>query len=165
MSTGARASCKCGKVEFEMIGLPIMCVACYCDDCQAASQQIEALPNASAVREPDGGTAYVLYRKDRFKCIRDEQFLQNHRLLENSPTRRVIASCCNSAMFLDFEKGHWVSVYRARIADAPSLQMRIQTKFSSNPAQMRNDIPTYSTFPMRFILNLVLARVAMLFER
>ena len=72
------------------------------------------LPDALPVPDPDGGTAYLLYRKDRFSCIKGEQLLKSLRIREPSPTRRVIASCCNSAMFLDFEKGHWLSVYRAR---------------------------------------------------
>jgi len=59
------ASCSCGSVELEAVGAPIASVVCYCDDCQEGSRQIEALPNARPVQDPDGGTAYVLYRKDR----------------------------------------------------------------------------------------------------
>ena len=35
-----------------------------------------------------------------------------HLLRDESSTRRVVASCCASPMFLDFKKGHWLSVYR-----------------------------------------------------
>jgi hypothetical protein len=165
MTAAARASCKCGNVEFEAIGSPIMSVICYCDDCQEGSRRVEALPSAPGVQEPDGGTAYLLYRKDRFNCIRGDQLLQNLRLREKSPTKRVIASCCNSAMFLDFEKGHWFSVYRARFANAPPPQMRIQTRFMPNGTQIRKDIPTYSAFPLKFMAKLALARFDMLLRR
>ena len=55
-----------------------------------------------------GGTAYVVYRKDRVKCSRGNQFLQGYKIKEKSPTNRVVATCCNSAMFLNFDDGkHW----------------------------------------------------------
>jgi hypothetical protein len=173
MTETAHASCQCGNVAFEAIGSPIMSVICCCDDCQEGSRQIEALPNAPGVQEPDGGTAYLLYggtayllyRKDRFNCIRGDQLLQNLRLREKSPTKRVIASCCSSAMFLDFEKGHWFAVYRARFVDAPPPQMRIQTRFMPNGTEIWNDIPTYSAFPVKFVAKLVLARFDMLLRR
>ena len=165
MTTTAHASCTCGSVEFAAIGSPITSVICCCDDCQAGARQIEALPGAPGVREPDGGTAYLLYRKDRFSCIRGEQLLQTLRLRENSPTRRVVAGCCNSAMFLDFEKGHWFSVYRARVADAPPPQMRIQTRFAAKGTEVGNDIPAYSAFSMKLVAKLLLARLGMLLRR
>jgi hypothetical protein len=68
-------------------------------------------------------------------------------------------------MFLDFEKGHWLSVYRARLADAPPPQMRLQTRFKPKDAEIPNDIPAYSTFPVKFVAKLLLARVSMLFRR
>jgi hypothetical protein len=55
------ASCACGSVELAAIGAPIVSNVCYCGDCQQGSRQIEALPNAGPVRDPDGGTAYILY--------------------------------------------------------------------------------------------------------
>jgi hypothetical protein len=165
MTATARASCTCGHVEFEAIGSPIMSAICYCDDCQESSRRIEALPNAPGVREPDGGTAYLLYRKDRFNCIKGDRLLQNLRLREKSPTKRVIASCCNSAMLLDFEKGHWVSVYRARFVNPPPPQMRIQTRFAPSGTEIPNDIPAYSAFPLKFMAKLMLARLDMLLRR
>ena len=161
----ARASCKCGSVAFEAVGSPIVRAICYCDDCQEGSRRIEALTNAPPVLEPDGGTAYLLYRKDRFRCIKGNQLLADLRLKEASPTRRVIASCCGSAMILDFEKGHWLSVYRARFEDPPPPQMRVQTRFKPEGAKIPNDVPSYATFPLSFMAKLVLARLNMLLGR
>jgi hypothetical protein len=48
------ASCACGRVELAAIGAPIVSNVCYCRDCQQGSRQIEALPNAGLVRDPDG---------------------------------------------------------------------------------------------------------------
>jgi hypothetical protein len=112
---------------------------------------------------PMEGTAYLLYRKDRVDCLRGAQLLQGYKVREKSVTNRVVATCCNSAMFLNFEKGHWLSVYRARFrGDVPPLQMRIQTKFKPENSNVPNDVPSYSTFPLMFVAKLVAARIAML---
>jgi hypothetical protein len=161
--TTTRVSCLCGKVECEATGTPILTVVCYCDDCQRGSRQIEALPDAAPVLRADSGTAYVLYRKDRFKCTKGRELLRDLRLEERSPTRRVIAGCCNSAMYLDFEKGHWVSAYWGRFQKAaPPIQMHIQTRFKPDPEHAPTDIPTYRAFPPLFFAKLLFARIAML---
>ena len=70
-------------------------------------------PNAAPVRDPDGGTAYVLYRRDRIECSKGASLLKSYKIRESSVTNRVVATCCNSAMFMNFDKGpHWVSAYR-----------------------------------------------------
>ena len=163
--TTTLVACSCGKVECEATGTPILTVVCYCDDCQRGSRQIETLPNAAPVLDADGGTAYVLYRKDRFECRKGRELLLDLRLEERSPTRRVVAGCCNSAIYLDFEKGHWVSAYRARFQGAvPPIQMRIQTRFKPHPDRAPINLPTYRTFPPLFIAKILFARIAMFFS-
>jgi hypothetical protein len=161
------ASCSCGSVELEAIGAPIVSIVCYCDDCQEGSRQIEALPNAGPVQDPDGGTAYIAYRKDRVKCSRGARFLQSHKIRESSVTNRVIATCCNTAMFLNFDDGkHWVDVYRARCTgDIPHLQMRICTKFKPASGDIPSDVPSYPWYPLKFLAKLLAARIAMLLGR
>jgi hypothetical protein len=105
----------------------------------------------------------LLYRKDRLKYIKGTELLLDHKLKEGSVTRRVVATCCNSAMFLDFQKAHWFSVCRARFAgDVPPLQMRVQTKSRPQTASDPGDIPSYAGYPPKFILKLVAAKIAML---
>ena len=155
--------CSCGAVEFEARGKPILTSICYCDDCQKASREIESLPRAPRILDKNGGTSYILYRKDRVACVRGEQFLQEYRLAGESFTKRVVASCCNSAMFLDFEKGHWLSLYRDRFeGHAPPLQMRVQTKYKSGDANIPNDLPSSPGFSLGFIVRLLGAKIAML---
>ncbi len=157
------ARCTCGSVELETTGAPILGATCYCDDCQEAGRQIERLRNAPRVLDPNGGTDFLLYRKDRLKFIKGAELLLDHKLKEGSATRRVVARCCNSVMLLDFQKGHWFSVCRARFAgDVPPLQMRIQTKSRPQTAGDPGDIPSYAGYPPRFMLKLVAAKVAML---
>lgn len=161
------AACLCGSVELELFGAPMATVACHCDDCQEGARQIEALPNAPPVQDPDGGTVYVLYRKDRVKCTRGAAHLRSHKIRQSSATNRVVATCCNAAMLLNFDDTkHWVDVYRSRIkTDVPPLQMRICTKFAPAGGAVPTDVPGYPSYPFKFIAKLVGARIAMLFHR
>ena len=160
------ARCSCGNVELTVFGAPILSAVCYCEDCQEGARQIEALPNAHPVKEPDGGTEYVLYRKDRVECSKGSNLLKDYKISEETVTKRVVATCCYSAMYLNFEKGHWLSIYRARLqGDIPPLQMRIQTKFKPNNSDIPNDVPSYPAFPLKFVLKLVAAKIAMLLHR
>ena len=90
------AMCQCGKVKFEAVGPPILTGSCYCTSCQEAGRQFEQLASAPPVLDPDSGTGLILYRKDRVQCMVGQQYLEEHRLKPDSPTRRVIAKCCNS---------------------------------------------------------------------
>ncbi|MBI3728927.1 MAG: hypothetical protein HY254_11425 [Burkholderiales bacterium] len=161
------ASCLCGQVKLEAVGAPISSVVCYCDDCQEGSRQIEAIPDAGTVQDPDGGTAYLVYRKDRLGCVTGSQFLKNLKIRKTSTTNRVIATCCNSAMFLNFDDGkHWVDVYRSRCkGNLPPMQMRICTKFKPDSIKISDEVPSYSGYPFKFLLMLLAARIAMLFHR
>jgi hypothetical protein len=160
------ASCKCGKTEWAASAKPIASVICYCDDCQAGAQQIEALTGAAHIARDDGGTPYVVLRRDRFQRISGTEPLVDLRLREGSPTKRVVASCCNTAIFLDFEKGHWVSVYRERIQTRPpEPTMAIQTRFRRPDAGAPLEVPAFSSFAPAFLWKLLLACLAMALGR
>ena len=157
------ASCACGSVEFEAIGEPIVSVKCYCDSCQAAGRQFEALPSAPKVLDGDGGTPCVLYRKDKVSCLKGSERLQDRKLTPDSPTRRVLATCCNSAMFLDFTKGHWLSMYRARFqSGVPPIEMRVMVGAKAKNLALPNDVPNYKGQSGKFMWKLLKARMAML---
>ena len=160
------ARCSCGSVQFEAIGAPITSVVCYCESCQEGSRQIEALPNGRAVCDSDGGTAYVLYRKDRVQYSKGTPLLRGHKLKDESSTKRVVAACCSSPMFLEFEKGHWLSVYRRALrGDLPPLEMRVHTKSKPAGSVLPNDIPNYPAYSAKFMAKLFAAWVAMLLRR
>ncbi len=159
-------ACRCGKVKFEAVGAPILTGACYCASCQEAGRRFEQLPSAPPVLDPDGGTGYVLYRKDRVQCVTGQEHLEEHRLKPDSPTRRVIATCCNSAMFLDFTKGHWLTLYRNRFpAGAPPLEMRIMTRDRRDGGALADDLPNYDGHSGKAMLRLIAAWIAMSFRR
>jgi hypothetical protein len=160
------ATCQCGQVKFEASGSPILTGACYCSDCQEAGHRLEQLPAAPALVDPDSGTSMVLYRKDRLQCMVGQQYLSEYRLKPESPTRRIIATCCNSAMFLDFTKGHWLSMFRNRFApDAPPLEMRVMTDERRAGVVLGDDVPNYPRHSGRFMLKLIASWIAMGFRR
>lgn len=157
--------CSCGSVEMQVFGVAMMSVVCYCDTCQRGSQQIEELPNTEPVRDPDGGTAYVLYRTDRIAYSRGAELLKPLKIDETA-TSRVYASCCNSAMVMRFDDArHWVCMYRARFrGDAPALDYRICTTFKPAGVEIPNDVPSSAMYPGGFAMKLLKAKFAMLFS-
>ena len=161
------AACACGRVELEAFGRPIISAVCYCDDCRKAADLIEALPGAGAVRDPDGGTAYVLFRKDRIACSKGADLLTPFKLKDTSLANRVVAACCLSAMLMNFDRGpFWVSAYRARFAgDLPPLQARICTKFKADGVVLADDVPSSRGYPPALIARLLASRLAMALGR
>lgn len=161
------ARCICGQVEVEGSGRSISSLACYCDDCQAGAKLIEALPGAPPILDAGGGSACVLFRKDRFSVVRGEDLLAGVRLRPGTPTERVYATCCNSVMFSRFDSGpFWIPVYRDRIVgDAPPIQMRVNTRFAPDPSAIPADVPQHRGIAPRFALQLTLAFAGMLLRR
>lgn len=163
----ATGTCSCGNVSIALNGPPIYCTACHCDDCQAAARKLDGLPTPEPTMDAFDGTQYVLHRKDRYFISSGSELLRPHKLRESSPTSRMVASCCNSPMFLAFNNSqHWISVYRSRIKEqTPRLQSRIATRFSTRSDTLLSDVPSYKTFPVRMIMHILLSRIQMAIGR
>lgn len=162
------AACACGRVELEATGAPILAAICYCNDCQAGGHMIEALPGAPKVLNDDGGSDYLLYRKDRARVTKGAELLKPLKLKEASGTNRVIATCCNSAVMLTFDgPQHWLDFYRNRIVrgGAPPVQMLVCTKTAPAPDRLPRDVPSYPGHSLQLIGKLLRARLAMLLGR
>lgn len=149
--------CQCGQVECAVAGEPISTAVCYCGDCQEAARQIMASGNGPPVMAADGGTALSLVRDDRFKVVKGADLLRAHKLKPDSATNRQVATCCNSAVFLNFDKGpFWVSVMRDRMSEPqPPIAMRIQTKDRTSTLPFPDDAPAYKSFPKIFVVRLL----------
>jgi hypothetical protein len=160
------APCRCGKVELQIVGAPILQGICYCASCQEAGRRHRAVASADSALAEDGGTDYVLYRKDRVRCVKGGDLLEERRLKPTSPTRRMYARCCNTAMFLDFTKGHWLTVYRGRLpGDIPPATMRVMTAQRPKGVILPDDIANYPGGSAKFMLKLLGAWMAMGFRR
>jgi len=160
------AVCRCGETTIELTGGPIQSVTCYCESCRTAGRGFERDLNAPRTVSTDGGVDYCLYRKDRVKIVHGARHLREYRLRPDSPTRRVVASCCASPMFLDFTPGHWLTVFRDRLSGpAPEPQMRIMTRDRPEGPVLSNAIPAYAAQPPRLPFKLLTAWAAMGFRR
>ncbi len=165
-SVSITASCRCGKVEFNLKGPPIVRVACYCASCQAAGHAFVREFGPPPVVADDGGTDLVLYRKDRVAQISGGDWFRERRLKPDSPTRRMAATCCGTPMLMDFTKGHWLSFYRARLPeDGPALDMRVMTQEKPAGVTLPDDVPLYATRSARFMWKLLTAWGGMGFRR
>jgi hypothetical protein len=170
------AHCACGRVELEGTGVPMATLACYCDDCQAAAKQIDALPPGqnnqsgqtghSGVR-PDGGTVSVFFRKDRVRCVRGSELLVDHKLEPSSHTTRAVASCCNSNMSTRFD--NWWPIVALRTysvnVDTVHPQLCMSTKFAPDASQIPFEVPKHAGVAPGFAMKLMAASVQLTFKR
>lgn len=160
------ARCACGECAMALSGPPIVAAICYCSSCQAAGERLHRLPGGQPVFDADGGTAFVLQRKDRVAFARGTDQLREFRLKPNSPTRRVVAACCNTPMFLEFRGGHWLSVYRDRLeaAERPSIEIRTMTADRRAGIEFTDNLPSYRRHSGWFMWRLLVAWAAMGFR-
>src|SRR5581483_12473210 len=70
------AQCRCGAIELGAWGAPIAVNACYCDDCQEAARRLAGAADSAPAAGADGGTEFVLFRRDRVACRRGADRLQ-----------------------------------------------------------------------------------------
>ncbi len=138
------SSCRCGQVKFTLQGPRILRISCYCTSCRAASDGFVREYGSPPVAGADGGTDLVLYRKDRIAQATGAAQLAERRLKPESPTRRLVATCCGTPMVMDFTKGHWLSFYRAQLpADGSAPDMRVMTQDRPSGVTLPDDIPQY----------------------
>jgi hypothetical protein len=161
------AQCRCGAVEVGAWGEPIIVTACYCNDCQAAAERLGASADSAPAANTDGGTEFMVFRRDRIACTRGADRLEAMRLTDGSKTRRMIAGCCATPMYLAFDdKRPWASAYRARFrADAPPVEMRICTRFRRPDAKADDCVPSHPGYPPALFLRILAAWPLMLFSR
>jgi hypothetical protein len=161
-----KCSCQCGRVTTTVTGMPILHAMCYCTSCRTAGLAFAQEPGAPSVVDSDGGTDLVLYRKDRVGRFTGGELLHEHRLTPSSSTRRLVATCCNTPMFLEFTKGHWLSIYAGRLSgNIPPLDMRVMTVDRLDKTALSDDAPKYPTQSARFMMKLLAAWAAMGFRR
>jgi len=160
------AVCQCGETTIELIGNPIESAICYCESCRTAGRGFERDLGAPQTVRADGGVEYCIYRKDRVKIETGAQHLREYRLKPQSPTRRVVATCCNSPMFADFTSGHWLSLYRGRLSGhAPEPRVCVMAKDKLEGTEPPKGIPSYDTFSPGVMIKLLVAWAMMGFRR
>ena len=159
--------CGCNKVRLEVQGGPIVGVECCCASCRKAGGRLRNMPGAPAILTDHGTTRYELYRKDRVRFVDGTEHLKEYRLKPRSGTRRVVATCCNTPVFAEFQAGHWLSLYGHLWPDGslPPAQVRIMTGDLDDPGALPDDIPPLTGRAFGFYAKLFGAWAAMGFRK
>ncbi|WP_370225834.1 GFA family protein [Pararhodobacter marinus] len=155
--------CRCGDTALELTGGPIMTATCHCTSCRTAGAELAALPGAVPVADAHGGTPYVMWRKDRVTVLRGAGHLREHRLSPKG-SRRVVAVCCNSPLYLNFPGGHWLSLYAARFDAPPPPELRTMLMDVDGPLP-DDGVPGAKRQTARFMGKLLLSWAATGFRR
>ena len=149
-------ACNCGHVALEVDGPHIATVECLCDSCRKAAGILEGLPDAPRIIDEKGATPFVMHRKDRVRILTGLELLKGHRLSPDAGTRRVVATCCNTPVFMELKGGHWLSLYGQIWPKGalPKLEMRTMTGDLDDPSSLPNDVPNLKQHSMSFYARL-----------
>jgi hypothetical protein len=158
-------TCTCGTVHLRVTGAPIIATTCYCNSCRTAGDRLAALPVRPPMVDGTGGTAFRLYRKDRAAITAGKDQLAGFRLSPDAKTRRIVATCCNTPLFLEFSGGHWLSLYNGLWADGGFRpDILTQTKDAPDKARLPHAVPHGAGATARFFARLLGAWAAMGFR-
>jgi len=160
-----RLACACGDFQLEVEQPPIIATECHCNSCRDAGARLRRA-GVSPVLEENGGTQFVLYRKDRVRFVKGAERLREFRLTPEAKTRRVVATCCNSPAFLEFESGHWLSLYAGLWPEGarPLPEIRTMTSDRTDPAPLPDDVAYGRRQTLGFYAKLLGAWIAMGFK-
>ncbi len=136
-----------------------MSVACHCGSCQRAAAKLMGLGAPSTLDE-DQGAPLVLVRKDRLRVVSGYDKLREYRLSPKSPTRRAVASCCNTPLFIS-PPTPWLSFFHLCLDAAPPLTMRANYTAEAPP---RDGLPASRAISPRGAWRIFCAFAAMRFR-
>ncbi|MVA99267.1 hypothetical protein GN330_18635 [Nitratireductor sp. CAU 1489] len=166
MSKTTRIGCACGQTRLEVLGAPILVSECLCNSCRAAADRLAKLPGASNILTRYGATPSAEYRKDRVRILAGAGHLAEFRLSAGAGSRRVIATCCNTPVFLELKGAHWLSVYLHLWPEEtrPKAEMRTMVGDLPDAADVPDDVPNLKSHTLSFYAKLLGAWIGMGFR-
>ncbi len=166
MSRTTNIGCACGRTSLEVQGAPIVVSECLCDSCRTAADRLATLPGAKNVLTSYGATPCAEYRKDRVRILSGAEYLREFRLNADAGSRRVVATCCNTPVFLEMKGAHWLSLYLHLWPDGarPKAEMRTMAGDLPDASRLPNDIPNLKSHTVSFYAKLLGAWIAMGFR-
>lgn len=166
MSETIDIGCACGHTRLRLRGAPILVSECLCDSCRAAAKRLAALPGAGCMLTPYGATGSAEYRKDRIQFLSGAKHLGEFRLSAGAGSRRVVATCCNTPVFLELKGAHWLSLYLHLWPRETRPQARMRSMVGDLPdaSGLPDDIPNLKGHTLSFYAKLLGAWIAMGFR-
>ena len=166
MSGTTNIGCACGRTRLEVLGAPILVSECLCNSCRAAADRLATLPGARNILTSYGATPCAEYRKDRVQILSGAEHLSEFRLSADAGSRRVVATCCNTPVFLELKGAHWLSIYLHLWPDEarPKGEMRTMAGDLPDTSNLPDDIPNLKSHTVFFYVKLLGAWVAMGFR-
>ncbi|WP_242109795.1 GFA family protein [Luteimonas aquatica] len=166
MNDTTQLACACGHTRLAVDGAPILVSECLCDSCRKAAARLAALPGARTLLTAYGATPSAEYRKDRVRFLSGAERLGEFRLTPGAGSRRVVATCCNTPLFLEMKGAHWLSMYLPLWPEAmrPKAQLRTMTGDLPDASALPDDIPNLKTHTVSFYAKLLGAWIAMGFR-
>ena len=166
MSDTYQFECRCGAVALEAAGDPSMSNECLCDSCRSAAGIFSALDGGLNLADPKGATHVLIYRTDKISCLRGAGHLKEHRLEPESGTRRIVATCCNTPLFLDVVQGPWLSLYAINWPGehVPPVQYRTFCNDLEDPGVLPADVPNGKPVPLGVVRRFLSMTIALKFR-
>lgn len=166
MMRTTRIGCACGQTRLELRGSPILVSECLCNSCRAAAGRLAALPGARNTLTAYQATPTAEYRKDRVEILSGAENLREFRLSPTAGSRRVIAACCNTPVFLEMKGAHWLSLYLHLWPEdiRPKSAFRTMTGDLADASGLPADMPNLKTHTVAFYARLLAAWIAMRFR-
>lgn len=166
MSKIVHIGCKCGQTRLEVEGDPIIVSECLCNSCRAAADRLAELPGADNILTAYGATPSAEYRKDRIRFVSGTENLREFRLSPDAGSRRVVATCCNTPVFLEMKGAHWLSLYSHLWPEGerPHAEFRTMTGDLPDTSSLPKDMPNLKTHTVKFYAKLLAAWIGMGFR-
>ena len=166
MSRLTHIGCACGQTRLEVTGSPILVSECLCNSCRAAAGRLATLPGARNTLTTYHATPSAEYRKDRIRILSGEENLKEFRLSPTAGTRRVVATCCNTPVFLEMKGAHWLSLYLHLWPEEarPKAELRTMVGDLADTSGLPSDMPNLKTHTVAFYAKLLAAWIAMGFR-
>ena len=166
MSSTTHIGCACGQTRLEIRKAPILVSECLCNSCREAAGRLARLPGARNQLTAYQATPAAEYRKDRVHVVAGVENLREFRLSDTAGSRRIVATSCNTPMFLEMKGAHWLSLYLHLWPDAtrPKPTLRTMTGDLADRSVLPGDIPNLKTHTAAFYGKLLAAWIAMGFR-
>lgn len=166
MTGSTDIGCVCGRTRLTAVGAPILVSECLCNSCRAAADRLAMLPGARNILTSYGTTPCAEYRKDRVRILSDAELLSEFRLSADAGTRRVVATCCNTPVFLEIKGAHWLSIYLHLWPEEtrPKPEMRTMVGDLPDASNLPDDIPNLKSHTLSFYAKLLWAWITMGFR-